>query len=130
MAKKRRTLAESRAAQAKKASTTAGREYVEGAPRGRKKTAKKKKAPNRTKGGQLNIRIDLELLEALRATCKRREKKREHPWRIGDAVEQAVLQWLQRVDKRRGPRDDPKKTAQAIINLAERINATLLDEDL
>lgn len=129
MAKKRRTLAESRAAQAKKTSKTARKKYVEDAPRGRKKTAKKK-APNRTKGGQLNIRIDTELLEALRANCKRRERKREHPWRIGDAVEQAVLQWLQRVDKRRGPRDDPKKTAQAIINLAERINATLLDDDL
>ena len=101
MAKKRRTLKESRAAQSKKPSTAAAREFVAGAARG-KKAKKATKKVRRTREAQLATRIHRDLAETLRAVCKKREGKRAQPWRIGDVIEQALTDWLDTIAKRTG----------------------------
>lgn len=108
--KKRRTASEALAAQREAAAkraparkyadlTPEERAFIEGAPRGGRKKAKKaaaKKQPNRTRNAQLATRVHEDTLLALRKTCAIRRGKRLQPWRIGDVIEAAVLDWLAR----------------------------------
>ena len=91
--------------------TAEQRAWVEAKPSSSRRKKKTKKKVVRKRSAQLNVRLDDDLVAALRDIAKRREGQLQRPWVLREIVELALVEWLERADKRRGKRGKAKALA-------------------